>query len=245
MNDNTPDFTAEDAARTKSFVEALYDEGARFMVFDTETTGLPPRAERGAPPIPADDPRQPRMASFAAVFTDARGMAMARRRILVRPEGWTMAYFDDIARAQGKTPASAINGLTDEILNANGAPVAHALALYSEAILAGMTPIAFNKLFDLKIMRGELRRAGMPDLFEETKAICAMAALDPYAAEGLCMSRPGFVKLSVACEFFGITNADAHDALGDADATAELVAILIRDGRLPEGSVVYSQNRAA
>lgn len=233
MNDNTIDIAAIVAA------------GGKYMTFDTETTGLPPRAPRGAPPIPADDPRQPRMASFAAVFQDERGAVLARQKFLVRPEGWTMAYFDDIARAEGKIPASAINGLTDEKLNAEGVPVALPLAVYSEAILAGLTPIAFNKLFDLKIMRGELRRAGMPDLFEQTKAVCAMAALDPYAAEGLCMSRPGFVKLSVACEYFGITNADAHDAMGDADATAEIVAILIRDGRLPDGAVVYSANRAA
>lgn len=217
----------------------------KYMVFDTETTGLPPRAPRGAPPIPADDPRQPRMASFAAVITDATGAPISRQKFYIRPEGWSMAYFDELARAEGKTPASEINGLTDDFLHTNGVPVHDALTFYSQAILGGLTPIAFNKLFDLKIMRGELRRAGMPDLFEETKAICAMAALDPYAAEGLCMSRPGFVKLSVACEFFGIVNEDAHDAMGDAEATARIVAILIRDGRLPEGAVVYSANRAA
>lgn len=222
-----------------------FPEGARFMVFDTETTGLPPRAPRGAPPIPADDPRQPRMASFAAVILDAAGATLHREKFFIRPDGWSMAYFDDLARSEGKTPASEINGLTDDFLNSCGVPVQDALTFYSAAILAGLTPIAFNKLFDLKIMRGELRRAGMPDLFEETKAVCAMAALDPYAGQGLCMTRPGFVKLSVACDFFGIQNEDAHDAMGDADATAKIVAILIRDGRLPEGSVVYSANRAA
>lgn len=245
MNDNTPVINLYGFHDIKTAITAMVDDGARFMTFDTETTGLPPRAPRGSAPIPADDPRQPRMASFAAVFQDAMGGVMARQKFFVKPDGWTMAYFDDLARAEGKTPASAINGLTDEILNEKGLPVALPLNLYSEAILAGLTPIAFNKLFDLKIMRGELRRAGMPDLFEQTKAICAMAALDPYADRGLCMSRPGFVKLSVACEHFGITNADAHDAMGDADATGEIVAILIRDGLLPEGAVVYSANRAA
>lgn len=245
MNDNTPAINLYGHADIKAGIAALADDGARYMTFDVETTGLPPRAPRGAAPIPADDPRQPRMASFAAVFQDALGNVMARQKFFVKPEGWTMAYFDDLARAKGNLPASAINGLTDEKLNAEGVPVALPLDVYSEAILAGLTPIAFNAVFDKKIMRGELRRAGMPDLFEQTKAICAMAALNPYAQRGLCMSRPGFVKLSVACEFFGIVNADAHDAMGDADATAEIVAILIRDGLLPEGAVVYSANRAA
>ena len=241
MNDNTPDLINIALSKLSDAIGM----GARYMTFDTETTGLPPRAPRGAPPIPADDPRQPRMASFAAVFQNEEGAEVWSFKDYVRPDGWSMAYFDSLAIAEGKTPASEINGLTDELLNSLGVPVALPLTIYSEAIRAGLTPIAFNKLFDLKIMRGELRRAGMPDLFEQTKAICAMNALDPYAAEGLCMSRPGFVKLSVACDFFGITNDDAHDAMGDAKATSEIVSILIRDGRLPEGSVVYSANRAA
>lgn len=216
-------------------IAQLVSDGARYMTFDVETTGLPPRAPRGAAPIPADDPRQPRMASFAAVITDALGQPLLRQKWFVKPEGWSI----------DGTEASKVNGLTDDFLNTHGEPVEVPLQFYSAAILAGLTPVAFAKMFDLKIMRGELRRSGMPDLFEETKAVCAMAALDPYAAEGLCMTRPGFVKLSVACDFFGIVNADAHDALGDADATAEIVAILIRDGRMPEGSVVYSANRAA
>lgn len=245
MNDNTPAINLYGHADIKAGIAALVDDGARYMTFDTETTGLPPRAIRGQPPIPADDPRQPRMASFAAVFQDAQGGVMDRQKFFVKPEGWSMAYFDDLARAEGKKAASEINGLTEEKLNAEGVPVALPLTVYSEAILAGLTPIAFNKLFDLKIMRGELRRAGMPDLFEQTKAICAMKAMDPYAERGLCMSSPGFVRLSVACEFFGIVNADAHDAMGDADATAEIVAILIRDNLLPDGAVVYSANRAA
>ena len=138
-----------------------------------------------------------------------------------------------------------MNGLTDAFLRANGVSVIEALEFYSGHVVAGLYPVAFNKLFDLKIMRGELRRAGLPDLFDITKAICAMNALDPYAAEGLCMSRPGFVKLSVACEFFGIKLENAHDAMADAEAARAILEILIRDGRCPEPGITYSKNRAA
>ena len=216
-----------------------------YMVFDTETTGLPPRAAKGAPPIPADDPRQPRLASFAAILTDEIGAEIERHKFYVRPEGWTMAAFDARAIAEGKKPASEINGLTDDFLNAHGIPVDHVLAFYSGHILNGVTPVAFSSQFDVKVMRGELRRAGRPDLFEQTKHICMMKAQDAYAPRGLCMSSPGFVKLSVACDFHGINLDNAHDAMADAAATRVLLAIAINDGVLPAPTVNYSSHRAA
>lgn len=216
-----------------------------YLVFDTETSGLPPRAPRGCPPIAADDPRQPRMASFAGIIADAQGRELDRQKFYVRPEGWTMAEFDERARHEGKTPASAINGLTDDFLNEHGVPVGDVLRFYSEQIAAGLIVVAFNAIFDTKIMRGELRRAGMPDLFEQTRNICMMKAQDAYAARGLCMSSPGFVKLAVACEFHGVTLDNAHDALADTKATQELLAIAIADGLLPAPTVTYSKHHAA
>lgn len=206
-----------------------------YLVLDTETTGLPPRAQRGAPPIPADDPRQPRMASFSGIIADQHGREISRHKFYSFPDGWSI----------DGTEAGRVNGLTDDFLRENGVPVSETLAFYSEQIGNGLIAVAFNKLFDLKILRGELRRAGMPDLFEQTRAICTMNALDPYADEGLCMSRPGFVKLSVACEFFGIVNEQAHDAMADAEAARAILEILIRDGRRPEPSVTYSKHGAA
>lgn len=216
-----------------------------YLVFDTETSGLPPRAPRGCPPIPADDPRQPRMASFAAIIADELGREIDRQKFYVRPEGWTMAEFDERARHEGKTPASAINGLTDDFLNSVGVPVYDILSFYSEQITSGLIVVAFNAIFDTKIMRGELRRAGMPDLFEQTRNICMMKAQDAYAERGLCMSSPGFVKLAVACEFHGVTLDNAHDAMADTKATQELLAIAIADGLLPAPTVTYSKHHAA
>lgn len=206
----------------------------KYLCFDTETNGLPPRALRGQPPIPADDPRQPRMASFAGIITDDQGRELSRHKFFIRPDGWTI----------DGTEAGQINGLTDAFLTANGVPVEEALEFYSAQIEAGLIVVAFNAIFDTKIMRGELRRAGMPDLFEKTQNVCCMKALDDYAAQGLCMSRPGFVKLSVACEFFGITNLQAHDAMADAEAARAIMEILIRDGRMPDPKVIYSKHHA-
>lgn len=225
MNDNLPVNIPEEAA---------------FAVFDTETTGLFIfREGRNGPPVPADDPRQPRMAAFAVIFADANGHAVGFVRFPIKPEGWSVAEYDARALADGKRPASAVNGLTDEFLNEHGVPVSRVLSVWNAIIDRGLVVAAFNAQFDCKTMRAELRRAGLPDRFEETRNVCLMKALDPYGAQGLCIQR-GFVKLVEACAFFGIVNADAHDALADAKAAQEILAILIRDGRLPEARVHYA-----
>jgi DNA polymerase III epsilon subunit-like protein len=226
--------------------QAITSEGRvpKYLVFDTETTGLPLRAPKGAPPIAADAEGQPRMASFAAIVTDEMGVEISRFKAYIKPENWTMAEFDARAIAEGKKPASAVNGLTDDFLNENGVPVAEVLEYYSGAINDGLIVVAFNAIFDTKIMRGELRRASMDDLFDKTANICVMKALDPYGASGLCIVR-GFVKLADACAFFGIAQSDAHDAMSDAEDARKLLAILIKDGLLPEPSIKRANNYAA
>jgi DNA polymerase III subunit epsilon len=162
-----------------------------------------------------------------------------RHKAFIRPDGWSVVEHDARAIADGKRPASEINGLTDAFLMEHGVPVADVLALWNRLIDQSYIVAAFNAQFDCKMMRAELRRAGLSGRFEETRYVCLMKALDPYGAHGLSVLR-GFVKLSEACEFFGIVNEDAHDAMADAKAAQEILAILIRDGRLPEARVYYA-----
>jgi DNA polymerase-3 subunit epsilon len=211
-----------------------------YVVFDTETTGLFQFKDKATgEPIPADAPGQPRMASCAFIECDITGAPIAEKKFFVAPQGWTMAEFDAIAIADGKTPASEINGLTDEFLNEHGQAVAVVLDQWNAYVDAGMAFCAFNAQFDQKMMRAELRRAGLPDRFEETRNSCLMRSLAPYGKEGLMIQR-GLVKLAVACVHFGIVNDEAHDAMGDARAAQKLLEILLRDGRLIEPKVHYA-----
>ena len=215
-------------------------DSAAYAVFDTETTGLFQFRDRATgQPVPADAPGQPRLASFAVVFADEFGRAISSEKIFIRPDGWTVYEFDDLAIRAGKKPASEVNGLTDAFLLQHGHPVAEVLDLWGEIVDRGLDIVAFNAQFDCKMMRAELRRAGRDDRFEQTRNICVMRALDPYGQYGLCIQR-GFVKLAVACEFFGIVNANAHDAMADAEAARAILEILIGDGRLPAAKVHYA-----
>lgn len=199
----------------------------KYVVFDTETTGLFKYKDpvSGAP-IPADDPSQPRMASYAAILTDESGREIERYKYFVKPNGWSI----------DGTYAADVNGLTDKFLNENGVPIATVLDHWAALILQGLIVTAFNAQFDCKMMRPELRRAGRDDLFDQTKNICLMRSLAPYKNEGLRINR-GMVKLAVACEFFGIVNANAHDAMADAEAARAILEKLISDRRLLEPKV--------
>lgn len=202
-----------------------------YVVFDTETTGIFEFKDKATgKPVPADAPGQPRMASLAAIIADADGEELDRVRLYVRPDGWSI----------DGTEASAVNGLTDDFLRRKGIPVTAVLDLWRTWVGQGLIIAAFNAQFDCKMMRAELRRAGRPDLFEETRNICLMRGLKPYHGDGLPI-RGGFIKLSAACEFFGIPQREAHDAMSDTEDAFALLKIMIRDGRVPDAKVHYAK----
>ncbi|MCR6673288.1 exonuclease domain-containing protein [Devosia ginsengisoli] len=142
--------------------------------------------------------------------------------------------------------ASAVNGLTTEFLAEHGVPVAEVLAAYEEAIAAGYIIVAFNAQFDTKVMRAELRRAGRPDLFEQTPNICVMRPLTDILK---LPSRRGpawgykWPNLAEACAHFGIVNENAHDAMGDAVAAMEILRALHASGQLPEPAIHFAKER--
>lgn len=233
MLDETMDAVTEDAIEVVEAAEVTEREPV-YVVFDTETTGLFIfRDKETGKPVPADDPCQPRMASFAAILADAEGNEISREKHFIKPDGWSI----------DGTYAAQVNGLTDEFLNENGISVAEVLDLWESYVERGLIAAAFNAQFDMKMMRAELRRAGRDDMFEKTRNTCLMRGLAPYKDEGLCIVR-GYVKLSEACEYFGIVNADAHDAMADAEAALGILKKLIETGRVIEPKVHYAKEKA-
>jgi len=195
-----------------------------YLVIDTETTGLFDFSK------PADAEGQPRLANLAMIALDSDLKEEARWNLYIKPDGWKMA-----------PEAQKTNGLTDEFLTANGVPVKDALETYVGLIEQGYIVVAFNAQYDTKVMRGELRRAGMEDRFETTPNICAMRALT-----GVCkLPRANgkgykFPKLVEACHHFHIDQPEAHTALGDVIVTAQLLAWLTKLELLPEPEVHYA-----
>lgn len=213
----------------------------RYIVLDTETSGLPLPFKKGAPPPPADAPGQPRLASFTILATtpDLQIDEDASISTLIRPDGWTMS--------EG---ASKVNGLTDAMLHEKGLPVGEILKIYAEFIDDGWIVVAHNAQFDTKILRGELRRAGMDDRFKQTLNICTQKASQAVIKEAPTdkMMAAGYKtfkqpKLTEAYEYFyGEPFAGAHTADADARACLAVFRKLMERGSIPDPSILFAKS---
>lgn len=202
-----------------------------YAIIDTESTGLFDFSK------PADADGQPRMAEFVMILADADLNVEQEYHVLIKPDGWEMS--------EG---ATKINGLTTEHLNEHGIPVGEALTEYRSAILNGRIIVAHNAQYDTKILRGECRRAGIDDLFEQTPNICTMRALTDVCKIPPNGNRGGykFPKLSEACVFFDMKEFGDHSALNDARACLGLLREMKkRNIPLPEAKVHFAKNRPA
>lgn len=197
-----------------------------YIVVDTESTGLFDYK------MPADAEGQPRMAEIAILFVDAALEIEREYRALIKPDGWIMP------------PETAeIHGLTQAILMEKGLPVREALDVYNEAIAEGRVMAAHNSQHDAKMLRAELRRAGLPDQFEAAPNLCTMRTLTDVCKIPYANGRKGykFPKLSEACEFFGIEQQAQHSAYSDAMDCLQLMRRMKQIGVLPEGKVHYAK----
>lgn len=97
------------------------------------------------------------------------------------------------------------------------APVFAEVSDHILAMLAGRVVVAHNASFDMRFLHRELQLARYA-IAERPAALCSMKW------GGRMM---GAAKLAHCCEALGISLTNAHSALGDAHATAELLPHLI------------------
>lgn len=179
------------------------------LIYDTETTGLPNFK------LPADDPSQPRMCSIAALVCDPNGVVRNGFATLIRPDGWVIA-----------PEATEIHGHTTEECARFGIPALDALAVLSRWYEMADRRVAHHIAFDNKIMRGELRRAGLPDHYDKAKDYCTMhnsrsLCRLPPTGKMMGAGRKTFKSPSLAEayeHFFGQPIKNPHTALGDVNA---------------------------
>lgn len=182
-----------------------------YLILDCENNGLFDYSKA------ADAPGQPRVAQVGMIFVNHNDEIEAEHEFLIRPEGWSM------------TPeATAINGITDEMLREKGVPIKDALDLYAAGLDARRVVVGHNVNFDLKCMRAELRRVGMEDRYLLTRSICTM-----FSSRAIC-NLGKVPKLQEACEFFGIEQHAGHTALADAHSALAIMRHLRARGALPE-----------
>lgn len=123
--------------------------------------------------------------------------------------------------------AAAVNGLTDEFIQANGMDARKGIneiyMVLSNAVRRGIPLVGYNTPFDLGILSHEVRRHFGFDMWDTIGERATY--FDPFVYDvGTVKKRRGNRKLGTVCGHYGVpfNEADAHDARYDVVKTNHL-----------------------
>jgi len=196
-----------------------------YIIFDTETTGLP---KRWNAPI-TDTDNWPRAIQIAWQVHDQWGNLVEAKDYLIRPEGFDIPY-----------DAERIHGISTALAVQKGESLDRVLAEFNEALSESKFVVGQNVGFDVNVMGAEFHRAQLESL------MASMPVLDTCTEKTakLCQipgGRGGKFKLPTLTELhqhlFGEPFNDAHNATADVEATTRCFLELIRTGNYTENEL--------
>ncbi|MGO1284545.1 MAG: exonuclease domain-containing protein, partial [Brachybacterium sp.] len=167
-----------------------------------------------------DAPTSPAIPRFAVLDVETTGLDADRDRILelaiLRADEHGRVIDQRATRfhPDGPVGATHIHGITDA--DVAGAPRFRDLAITIGTALQDLVVVAHNAEFDLGFLRAEFARAGLP--MPRFRTYCTLQGSTLYLPQ---LRRR---RLSDCCAALGVTLQGAHSALGDALATADLLA---------------------
>jgi len=187
-----------------------------YLIFDTETTGLPKRWDA---PI-TDTDNWPRCVQIAWQLHDEMGNCVEHQDFLVRPEGFNIPY-----------EAEQIHGISTALAMQEGVPLNEVLERFNEALSKTKFVVGQNVGFDVNIMGCEFHREGVGNVLQE---LPVLDTCTEHTAE-LCQipgGRGGKFKLPTLTELhqylFGAPFGEAHNATADVEATTRCFLELVR-----------------
>lgn len=186
-----------------------------YMVFDTETTGLPKNYNAS----PEDLDNWPRVIQLAYACYDHNQQLVKRVCKLIKPDGWVIPREEFWLK----------NGYSTEESEAKGVPFKPVLEEYVQDRLNSNYIIAHNMNFDSKILRSEMFRYGIKTEFT-AKKYCTMIKTITYCDLPHTNGRKGkkFPQLvELHNKLFNTGFEGAHDAGNDVDACAKCFFELI------------------
>ncbi|RYJ43264.1 DNA polymerase III subunit alpha [Flavobacterium beibuense] len=187
-----------------------------YLIFDTETTGLPKRWD--APLTDTDN--WPRCIQIAWQLHDEMGQLIEHQDYLIKPEGFNIPY-----------DAERIHGISTELALEQGVDLQGVLEKFNEAMGKAKFIVGQNVGFDVNIMGCEFHRftmdspmAGMPILDTCTEVTAELLQIPG--------GRGGKFKLPTLTELheylFGEPFAEAHNATADVEATTRCFLELVK-----------------
>jgi DNA polymerase-3 subunit alpha len=191
-----------------------------FLVFDTETTGLP---KKWNAPL-TDSENWPRCVQLAWQLHDSKGILISNHSYLVRPENFNIPF-----------EAEKIHGISTDLANSIGIDINEVLKLFIEDYNKAGFLVGHNVKFDINIIGAELIRLGSKiDLSEkDVLDTCSETTAKVCQLPG---GRGGKFKFPTLVEIYSIlfndSFSEAHNASADVEATARVFFELVRKGVL-------------
>jgi DNA polymerase-3 subunit alpha len=201
-----------------------------YLIFDTETTGLPKRWDA---PL-TDSENWPRCIQIAWQIHDAKGEVVSHEDYLIQPDGFTIPF-----------DSEQVHGISTALAEAKGTPLVEVLDQFDAALNQVDYVVGHNVSFDRNIMGAEYLRSGREDVLEG-KAIVDTCTEETATLCQLPGGRGGKFKLPTLSELYHFlfqeNFEEAHNATADVEATSRAFLELLRKDQLHPKSF---ENQAA
>jgi DNA polymerase III subunit alpha len=187
-----------------------------YLIFDTETTGLP---RSWSAPI-TDTDNWPRCIQIAWQLHDEMGNLIEHQDYLVKPEGFNIPY-----------DAERIHGISTELAMEQGALLSEVLEKFNIALSKAKFIVGQNVGFDVNIMACEFHRMNIGSDMTKMPVLdtCTEITANLLKLPG---GRGGKFKLPTLTELhqylFNQPFAEAHNATADVEATTRCFLELIK-----------------
>ena len=191
-----------------------------YLIFDTETTGLPKRWDA---PL-SDSENWPRCIQIAWQIHDAKGEVVAHEDYLIQPDGFTIPF-----------DSEQVHGISTALAEDQGIPLEEVLEKFHAALDQVDYVVGHNVSFDRNIMGAEYLRSGLADVLEG-KAVVDTCTEETATLCQLPGGRGGKFKLPTLSELYHFlfqeSFEEAHNATADVEATSRAFLELLRQDQL-------------
>ena len=191
-----------------------------YLIFDTETTGLP---KRWNAPL-SDSENWPRCIQIAWQIHDAKGEVVAHEDYLIHPDGFTIPF-----------DSEQVHGISTALAEDQGIPLEEVLEKFHSALDQVDYVVGHNVSFDRNIMGAEYLRSGLEDVLEN-KAVIDTCNEETAQLCQLPGGRGGKFKLPTLSELYRFlfqeSFMEAHNATADVEATSRAFLELLRQDKI-------------
>ena len=171
-----------------------------FLIFDTETTGLPKSWKSPA----SDVSNWPRLVQIAWETYDEQGKQTGAQSQIVKPEGFIIPR-----------DATRVHGIGNEKARSAGRDLREVLEEFRVRIHDSSIVVSHNMQFDENVVLAEYHRLGIPNDLHRRIRICTMRQTADFCR---IPGRNGYkwpTLVELHAKLFGENCAETHDAGAD------------------------------